>query len=412
MDARQLLWMTLTALLVLSAWVWSRRTDATSEFDHIIQRADAAAKDPESFPRSAHTWRWEAPGNTTHFVALRHGVDDVRILLDGEEARRWPSSSMKDGQRLPLKLDNHEGSLVVNGEQTELGFSLAMPGGVFTTGANTSLLYRGCADCLGDGALESPVHFIHIPKCAGTTIEEIGCGHGLRWGKCSARASEGTINEDAVQACSAWHRPLRRPRLRNLNNGDDGVAQEPSFCVMREPFDRLLSEFRFRVTRDEIGHSYNADGLSAWISELAALPPTAMRGRWDCHLIPQSEFMLASVDDTTTSRSAGLEELCTHVLDFAHLEQDFNALMQSELYRLPIVLDGFRRNVSPRSGKANTVRIMLTDLNDAARQWIEHIYRVDFALYHGLRRRRKTGKSIGGPTELLLDDSGKTKATV
>ncbi len=396
-----MLWVT---ALVLSA-VWLRTTDATSEFDRIIERADAAAKDPGSFLRSAHTWRWEAPDNTTHFVALRHGVDDVRILLDGEEARRWPSSSMRDGQRLPLTLDNHEGSLVVNGEQNELGFSLAMPGGVFASGANTSLLYRGCADCLGDGALESPVHFIHIPKCAGTTIEEIGCGHGLRWGKCSARASEGTINDDAVQACSAWHRPLRRPRLRNLNDGDDGrVIQEPSFCVMREPFDRLLSEFRFRVTRDELGHSYDAEGLSAWISELVALPPTAIRGRWDCHLIPQAEFMLATVVDETTT--AGFEELCTHVLDFAHLEQDFDALMRSELYMLPIVLDGFRRNVSPRSGKANTVRIMLADLSNEARHWIENMFRMDFALYDGLRRRRETGKPIGGPIDLLLDDSG------
>ena len=121
-------------------------------------------------------------------------------------------------------------------------------------------------------------------------------------------------------------------------------------------------------------------------------------------MIPQAEFMLATVVDETTT--AGFEELCTHVLDFAHLEQDFDALMRSELYMLPIVLDGFRRNVSPRSGKANTVRIMLADLSNEARHWIENMFRMDFALYDGLRRRRETGKPIGGPIDLLLDDSG------
>ena len=222
----------------------------SSKFDRIIQRADAAANDPASFLRM-HTWRWETPSDTTHFVALRHSADDVRVLLDGEEARRWPSSSMRDGQRLPLKLDNHEGSLVVAGMQNELGFNLAMPGGVFASSGNSSLRYRGCGECLGDGSLESPVHFIHIPKCAGTTIEEIGCGHGLRWGKCSARAAEGTSDDGAVQACSVWHRPLQRPRLRQLNQ----TEREPSFCVMRDAFDRILSEFRFRLTRDEINHT-------------------------------------------------------------------------------------------------------------------------------------------------------------
>ena len=157
--------------------------------------------------------------------------------------------------------------------------------------------------------------------------------------------------------------------------------------------------------------SYDADGLSAWISGLRALPPAEIRGSWDCHLIPQAEFMLASGgDDDTAARSAGqsdrFEELCTHVLDFAHIERDFNDLMGSELYRLPITLGGFKRNASPKSGKATAAQISLADLSAEAREWIQHTYRMDFALYGGLRRRGEAGDPIGGAMQLWTDVFG------
>jgi hypothetical protein len=364
----------------------------------------------ESTAHATHTWRWEPPGEApTHFVALRHSLDDVRVLLlDGEEARRWPSSSMRAGQRLPLHLDKHEGSLVVaQDDSDELGFSLSMPGGVFASSGTTSVRYRGCGECMSDSALESASHFIHIPKCAGTTIEEVGCSHGLRWGKCSARAADGTADDAAMLACSAWHRPLQQPRLR------DG-APEPSFCVMREPFDRILSEFRFRVTRGDLNRTYDTAGLSAWLSELRMLPPAEIRGSWDCHFILQSEFMLAAANPVSSSpndsstvvrtdeRGDGeFAELCTHVLDFAHLERDFDALMRSEPFSMPITLAGFKRNVSPKSGAATSAEIALTDLSSEAREWVEERYRMDFEMYDALRRRGETSGAIAGALALL-----------
>ena len=239
-----------------------------------------------------HRWRWETPGAATHFVSLRHGVDDVRVVLDGEEVAgsSWARSEMRDAMRLPLQLEDHEGSLLVQLDATaggeEMDFSLSMPGGVFASSGNASVRHRGCGECMGDRGTESSVHFIHIPKAAGTTIEEVGCRNGLRWGKCSSNAGESTVEDLAALECSAWHRPLREPRHRRsaadlLDAGHREIGREigasggcRSFCVMREPFDRILSEFRFRVTRDEIAHRYDAGGLSSWISELAGAGQT------------------------------------------------------------------------------------------------------------------------------------------
>ena len=66
-----------------------------------------------------------------------------------------------------LALDRVLLRLVVAGEQNELGFSLAMPGGVFASSGNASLQYRGCAGCLGDEALLEIVQAREV--CGGVT---------------------------------------------------------------------------------------------------------------------------------------------------------------------------------------------------------------------------------------------------
>ena len=70
----------------------------------LSELSDAAANFDRAGFRQTKTWRWEAPATdpgvgTTHFVALRHSVEDVRLLLDGEEARRWPNREIRDGRR-------------------------------------------------------------------------------------------------------------------------------------------------------------------------------------------------------------------------------------------------------------------------------------------------------------------------
>ena len=80
----------------------------------------------------------------------------------------------------------------------------------------------------------------------------------------------------------------------------------------------------------------------------------------------------------TFLKTAG-KELCTHVLDFAHLERDFDALMSSDDldYAMPVRLEGHRLNASPKSGAATAREIKLADLSIEARGAIFHRFFTD-----------------------------------
>ena len=105
--------------------------------------------------------------------------------------------------------------------------------------ANMFMLLLAAADALT---------FLHIPETAGSTIETLS----MDWKK--KRCGK---NENGVvwrRACD-WHTPPRdiHPRER----WDPAAA---TFCVIRDPLDRLLSEYKFehRGSRDKLRDASNA----------------------------------------------------------------------------------------------------------------------------------------------------------
>ena len=89
--------------------------------------------------------------------------------------------------------------------------------------------------------------FIHIPKTGGTSIELTAARRGVKLGACAStcpvldntcegiEASQAYPVQPGYEKCSRLHRP---PRFSN------GVIPN-SFCVIRNPFDRLVSEFNY-----------------------------------------------------------------------------------------------------------------------------------------------------------------------
>ena len=132
-------------------------------------------------------------------------------------------------------------------------------------------------------AAADALSFLHIPETAGSTIETLSmdwkkkrCGkneHGVVWRR----------------ACD-WHTPPRdiHPRERLY-------PATQTFCVIRDPVDRLLSEYKFehRGSRDKLRdasmarrwiryHAYHIARRRRENSALSARFPNR------CHFLPQS----------------------------------------------------------------------------------------------------------------------------
>ena len=72
--------------------------------------------------------------------------------------------------------------------------------------------------------------FIHITKCAGTSIEDIGKNNGMSWGR---------FDTEYINAFGHWH--------ACFSNDSDKISALKNkykwFMVVRDPYERLISEF-------------------------------------------------------------------------------------------------------------------------------------------------------------------------
>ena len=148
------------------------------------------------------------------------------------------------------------------------------------------------------------LRFIHVPKTGGTGIGVADAHFEDRERKKKISFSR----DGAACRCSSWHVPPRhRPWAATVFGGG-----ERSFCVVRDPLARLLSEFRFRRFDDR----FDAAKANAWLRDTL---PKLDSCDLDCHLLPQHEF----VWDARGRRT------CDHALRHENLKDDFAALMRA-----------------------------------------------------------------------------------
>ena len=117
------------------------------------------------------------------------------------------------------------------------------------------------------------LRFLHIPKTGGTTVETLGKELGLRWGM----YDEGFSKKYGEQSCSAWYVP-QRPAKKGAN--------DRTFCVLRHPAERLVSEFHHEAS--EAAYC-DGDRFDAWVHR--ALDQAWRRKNYmDCHFVQQTEY--------------------------------------------------------------------------------------------------------------------------
>ena len=188
--------------------------------------------------------------------------------------------------------------------------------------------------------------FVHIPKNAGTSVENVGQNHGIRWGKNEMETSD----SDYTYRCPPWHDPME------IEQHYSSLGETKTFCIVRNPYDRIRSEYEYR-TRKTPTKRYAVD-LNNFVQTKIEKYHTQHSNILDCHIIPQIYYT----------------PFCDHILRYENLETDFSNLMQN--YNYPDITLDQHKNRSTQSS------ITIHDLDSKSVQIINNHFREDFETFN------------------------------
>lgn len=193
--------------------------------------------------------------------------------------------------------------------------------------------------------IESFLEFIHIPKNAGTTIENIANEKNIKWGRFKPSHKNSVLNNN----CNYWHTPPKYFNNKSL------YKKDKTFCVIRNPYDRMVSEYKYRNKKKK----HTPEDLNKWLHE-KLIPLNYMDGGMNCHFIPQYEYIYDDND----------KQVCDHILDFNNLSADFNNMTKKHSINLQL-------SKSRKDNKtANSVSVK--DLTNDTKELIKSVYYKDF----------------------------------
>ena len=251
-----------------------------------------------------------------------------------------------------------------------------------------------------------PLEFVHIPKTGGSAIEYAGSLANQTWGVCHFQAKplagpgchapslqyqnlKAALNYSKVgYSWEIWHTP---PSW--LQHVDSPYSNKTLFAVVRNPYERFLSEFYCpynglnpydwadpnRTFSDPMGISIEEAQEKHYKRRTTKLPetPNALNSflmerlkyfvKWTAHYIPQSEFIFDQEGN----------QIVQHVLRFENLREEFDNLM--EQYHLPIALDS---PVNQRSTNSKyPAKLTVDDLFPETIQRINEVAGKDFEIF-------------------------------
>jgi hypothetical protein len=211
------------------------------------------------------------------------------------------------------------------------------------------------------------VEFLHIPKTGGTTVELAASNYGVNWG--SMRFNNFSCFGDMANPThyvSAHHVP---PAHAIEPIKQVYAKAERVFCISRHPYDRLISEFKYRVGL----HWFKFENeLPGWLPEWTTCTAESLNRfiemelfdfpshqyDLDLHLIPQSTYIWE-----------GEKQWCTDILRLDGFPDNFNTLMEK-----------LNMDVRVKAEHNNEAKCKLTsaDLLNTSRSLILSAYRDDF----------------------------------
>jgi len=181
--------------------------------------------------------------------------------------------------------------------------------------------------------LNKKLKFIHITKCAGTSIEEYGKTCNIEWGKYH-------------KEYGWWHEIFR-------NKSKELKEQYDWFVVVRNPYNRILSEFYYSLKNNSFNYPKREEVNKLLIENIKN------RCKNGNHYTEQYKY----IDDSVK----------IHILKFENLETEFTQLMHK--YNIIIC----RLEVKNMNDKYRFFKIK--DFSPELLRIINEVYKKDFEMF-------------------------------
>jgi len=254
------------------------------------------------------------------------------------------------------------------------------------------------------------LEFVHIPKTAGTAIEQAALAQGVEWGylhfsfdngKGTRQNSNETVSFRKRYGGFPWHIPpcLLGHQNQKIVSENPYQAKNASneqvdlFAVVRNPYDRLISEYRYfklmvRKSKNSGAYQMNQFVQKKLQTVEVALRQKLLQSNDTCHLdsyttdffqdkghyIPQYDYVYAT--NVATNETA---QMIPHVLKYESLQEDFAALMQRYgLQHIQLAESKEHRTLETQPGQQDLTPSHLSPENIRK---INQIYRNDFIAF-------------------------------
>jgi hypothetical protein len=209
-----------------------------------------------------------------------------------------------------------------------------------------------------------PLKFVHIPKCAGTSIEYIGKEKGLLWGIYDRELNRKELAFKTLPVC---HTPLSY--FIDIQFVKDYLDKYDLFAVVRNPYTRCISTYFFNNRKGYYENNYTIENMNKFIKENLYENNYSYYG----HFIPQYKFIYDQSN-----------QIVKHILKFENINNEFIDLMK--LYNLiDLTLDNiFMRSTKNSIDKWDDFQKLynVTNLYPETIDNINKFYHLDFIYFN------------------------------
>lgn len=213
----------------------------------------------------------------------------------------------------------------------------------------------------------SELLFVHIPKNAGSSIEEAALAGGVGWAHFDQRLT-GNMTMPDGNSCNMWHVP---PRFaKELYNMSKRVV-----CVKRHPYLRVLSEYTYLLSVDwgvNDSQHYNdhlsdhepcsSQSVNEFVQAAMKNYQHGQRYQHDCHFVPQVEYIW----DENNKR------ICSDIVSVDDMPFAFNSVLTKAGMQFQIPTESYNGHQGRCPG------LSMHHLWHSTRRMVRRVYKDDF----------------------------------